>query len=69
MLNQILPESSMDPRGTEEPAPSHRTSKIDKKSTFSHHDMNRRFKPVLIKHGEISCKYGEMSLALSMVKF
>ena len=28
-------------------------------------DSNR----FLIKHGEISCKYGEMSLALSMVKF
>ena len=30
---------------------------------------NRRFKPVLIKHGEISCQYGEMTLTVSMVKF
>ena len=28
-------------------------------------DSNR----FLIKHGEISCKYGEMSLTVSMVKF
>ena len=30
---------------------------------------HRRFWQDLIKHGEISCKYGEMTLALSMVKF
>ena len=28
-----------------------------------------RFWQDLIKHGEISCKYGEMSLTVSMVKF
>ena len=39
------------------------------KPTNSKHGEIEDSNRFLIKHGEISCKYGEMSLTVSMVKF